>query len=140
MPIDYNDWKEFVQGKLNCKVKQDGSYYETSFEGKSLNEDVMPTCIKLDTQTLINSLEGESKQYVLDIAKQQAEEYGNINVWSARVYDYLVEINMGEWFMGVYFDKDTHNIEDTIGNARGSRYELRLLQIANELHNMLQDL
>jgi len=125
MPIDYNDWKEFVQGKLNCKVKQ---------------EDKVRTCIRLDTQTLINSLDGESKQYVLDVAKGQAEKYGNLNVWSAVIYDYHVEINMGEWFIAVYFSPETHNATNWVGNARGSKFELQLLQIAKELHQQLQDL
>lgn len=130
MPIDYNDWKEFIQGNLNCKLRQDEGY---SNKGE-------PFCIRLDTQTLINSLDGESKQFVLDIAREQAEKYGNTNVWSARIYEYQVEIDMGEWFIGVYFSPETHNATNWVGNARGSKLELQLLQIAKELHQQLQDL
>lgn len=132
MPIDYNDWKEFIQGNLNCKLRQDEGY---SNKGE-------PFCIRLDTQTLTNSLDGESKQFVLDIAREQAEKYGNTNAWfwAANISDNLVEVWMGEWFIGVYFSPETHNATNWVGNARGSKLELRLLQIAKELHQQLQDL
>lgn len=93
--------------------------------------------INLNTKQLINSLEGETKEYVERVEKEQEEKYGNYDVFEAVVRPYAIDVVIGESYITLYFDKEG-NVKDTIGTAQGSEHEKMLKQIAKELFNLVR--
>ena len=91
----------------------------------------------LNTNGLIEILNGKNKGFISRVAKQQEEKYGNVDIFQAELdFDYdTIEMLFGDYSITFYFRDG--KVIDTLGNGQGHKYHKNLESCAIELHNEL---
>ena len=90
--------------------------------------------MRFNTKDLINALSGKNKAFITRVAKHQEERYGNVDIFSAKVFNTIVSMDFGENWIEFTFNSQG-KIVDTYGNGQGHKYHKSLEQCAIELFN-----
>lgn len=85
----------------------------------------------LNTKELVASLTGKNKSFIIKVAKNQEEKYGNIDIFDATVEKNSVRIGFGDYTLRFFLREG--KIFDKIGNGQGHKYAKSLESCALEL-------